>query len=167
MTARETGTSQIYQDDEGEPEEIEHRFADPFAAYRCCGRTFLRTRDLEQHWARWHKSGVVACPGGYADPGNLARKTINQLGLGVRLVSRKLGAHDTRELCVRSAGAAMQHEPQAAAGIPVQGQLSAQTSPVQGRGKGGSIFLPGHGASSSFADADDYDSDDSINIVLR
>jgi hypothetical protein len=158
------------QDDEGEPEEIEHRFADPFAAYRCCGRTFLRTRDLEKHWARWHKSGVVACHGGYADPSNLTRKTINQLGLGVKLVSRTMGAHDRRELCVHSGGA-MQHEPQTAAGIPARGQLSAlggaQTSPVQGRGKGGNIFLPGHGASSSFTDADDYDSDDSINIVLR
>ena len=68
---------------EAETDEPNVRFSDPFAAFRCCGRTFLRTRDLERHWARAHKSGVVACAGGYADPSNMRRKINNEYGLRV------------------------------------------------------------------------------------
>jgi hypothetical protein len=66
-----------------ESDERYARFTDAFAAYRCCGRTFLRTHDLERHWARTHTSGVVACARGYADPCNFRRQTNNRLGLGV------------------------------------------------------------------------------------
>jgi len=66
-----------------ESDELDARFTDAFAAYRCCGRTFLRTHDLERHWARAHTSGVVACARGYADPCNFRRQTNNRLGLGV------------------------------------------------------------------------------------
>jgi hypothetical protein len=79
-TERKSGPEAV-----GESDEPDRRFTDPFSAYRCCGRTFLRTHDLERHWARTHTHGVVACARGYADPCNLRRKTNNQLGLGVCL----------------------------------------------------------------------------------
>jgi hypothetical protein len=157
-----------------EAEEADRRFEDPFAAYRCCGRTFLRTHDLERHWARRHKYGVIACHRGYADPGNLTRKTANQLGLGVRLVAPDIRA---REKCVdgdsvgQEAGKAILRESATDADMPTHGHLSAcsvsQTFQLPGRGKGGHLWLPHRGPSSSCANDAGCNSDDSIDIVLR
>ena len=162
------------QDGMPEAKEAERRFQDSFAAYRCCGRTFLRTHDLERHWARRHKYGVIACHRGYADPGNLTRKTVNQLGLGVRLVAPDIRP---REKCVdgdgvgQEAGKAILLESATAADMPTHGHLSAcsasQTFQLPGRGKGGYLWLPHHGPSSSCANDAGCDSDDSIDIVLR
>lgn len=38
---------------------------DNFAATRCCGRLFLRRRDMFRHWEEQHESGVVVSEVGY------------------------------------------------------------------------------------------------------
>ena len=75
-----SSTKMLVEENEHEPA-ADDRFDDPFAAYRCCGRTYLRTKDLERHWERCHERGVVACARGYADPSNLLRMKNNQVNL--------------------------------------------------------------------------------------
>jgi hypothetical protein len=152
---------------------VQQRFKDPFAAYRCCGLTFLRPKDLERHWKVSHKNGVVACARGYADPANLMRKRHKELGLGVRMVTSVPSAREDLRLPSDDKTDMDLVRRSEAVGGGAQGpgtHAGGQPGRPQGRGKGGNFWLMGHRSLSMASSAlcgDACESDDSIDIVIR
>ena len=154
------------------------RFSDPFAAFRCCGRTFLRTQDMEKHWSRRHTCGVLACANGYADPANLLRERNNRLGQGIKLITAPVHTHIPVDYSflpsIEKDVQCALPEPFSVGGVADTDAGAADKRPLQqlqqGKGKGGNFWLAGH-RSLSFAAAalshNSYDSDDSIDIVIR
>ena len=149
----------------------EQRFADAFAAYRCCGRTFLRAQDLENHWTRWHMNGVVACARGYADPDKPLRKKNNQLGLRLKLVTCPKAPSEQSLLSTLDQYVQGEwcHESAVCDGVEFAGAATHTFSNKRGRGKAGNFWLAGHRsvAFAAAALAQNSDSDDSVDIVVR
>ena len=154
------------------------RFSDPFAAFRCCGRTFLRTQDMEKHWSCRHTCGVLACANGYADPANLLREKNNRLGQGIKLITAPVHSHTPVDYSflpsIEKDVQCALPEPFSVGGVADTDAGAADKRPLQqlqqGKGKGGNFWLAGH-RSLSFAAAalshNSCDSDDSIDIVIR